>query len=1560
MSASDHSRPAPEAAAGREAAVRGVRAALTSPRPATLQRAVVPGVTVAAVAAAACVPVVFPLLPLAAAGPVTVAAVQASLGLISGVGVNVVSEAVVRTWEKLRGSGTADEESLRDALTLELAGRLERDGAAGQAVRREVASLLRGVDAVQIAIEAGATPVSAAGATAVVAALRRMATEFTEFRWLGDDVDRRINEIAEGVARSEALSREIADSQQQALVELALLRRETRRRDGRSDHVRSGPRSPDPPPGPDGVAAPDEPDERHDEPPEPDEEPPPSPYCPYAGLAAFQPADFERFFGRERLTGLLVARLNERAGRPGPLLVLGASGSGKSSLLKAGLIPALGLGELPIPGSADWPRELMTPGRHPLLELATRIGTPARLPAGSLAADLRADPARVRPAIRQALLAVERRTDAAAGPDRPPVEAGRQPPPLRLVLVVDQFEEVFTQCDDEAERAAFVAALVAASGSGPDQAGDAPALVVIGLRADFYVRCAEYAELARGLAEAQVLVGPLDEAGLRAAIEQPARGAGLRLQAGLVEVLLADLGMRTAGGYPAGRLPLLSYALERTWGLREGRELTIEGYRRTGGIDGAVARAADGVYRGLRTEDHAIARDLLLRLTAPDRAGEPATRRRAALSELTGRPDSESAQGAARVLAALVEARLVIVDTSPVDGTTTVEISHETLLHAWPTLREWLADDVAGQRLRSDLTRAAAAWREHADDAADLYRGVRLLEAERWAAASRGRDLTGDEAAFLAAGRQAEQRRSRRARGTVVALSLLLVLSLVTTVIAVIQRDDARRLRGSAERRAAGLLSVDLAGRAAATRADSSTDALLLALAAYRTAPSPEARTALVAAADVPFVTRLADHGDGPAGVALLAGGGLLAHTGVDGVLRIDDVREAGRPRPVATLPVGPARNLAAARDAPRLAVALTDAVLVIDVHDPARPSVLRRLPHRGARTTALALNRDGTDLALGTAAGELLSWRLPAGAPAVGPRTATVTDATVAEVAFDPETSVLGVAAVKAGTSLWTVGGDARAERRWQLRDARTDDDGDTDAFSVAFSPVSDLVVEVVRGVLRVWRVTGDRKPVNLGGDLSLPASRIVYRVGLARDGSRLALTTSQGIEYATLDNTPERFDHPVTLTGAAATLDEPETAVVGPPVYDVTNGFFTTSTNGVVRRWRPPVARLTGRLLSGGMDSVSPDGRIATLDTEQKVRLWEVGDTYATRQVGRFAVGSDPFTGGFLDDRLLATIRHRKVTLHDVHDGSGKILATVNGPSNPAGGLDAPSVSISGHLMTMLVNNRLQLVDIADARHPRVEATLPWTDVLAGGILPGRDIALAVRESAVGQLVDVRDPARPALGATIDEPGAASVDVEGQILVSQDAGQNPRLRVWRLKDARHLFLTATVPLDARAQTSHTLDFLLSAEAHLLVIAEGQRLRTVDISGKEPKPLGSVRLPSPVGHLHLSPDSRHVAVVPGNDADDLAVVDISDPAAPTLAYSVAGIERLVPAVAPEFLPAGRAALAVSSGATQTRIVPVDLDALARVVCPMRPDPVPAPRWRQLTGAGGIDQPCLG
>ena len=483
---------------------------------------------------------------------------------------------------------------------------------------------------------------------------------------------------------------------------------------------------------------------------------------PYRGLQYFGEADADLFFGRSLLTARLVSRLHPNDdGRF--LAVVGASGSGKSSIVRAGLIPALQRGQpladgnSPPPCSTTWPVIVLTPGTHPLEQLALSISRDDQSLAGTAALldDLAGEPRSLHLHLTRSL---------PAGADH-------------VLLVVDQFEELFTQCRSQSERQAFVDNLVAAVSAG------GPAVVVIALRADFYAHCGEYAGLRDLLESRQVYIGPMNEEELRLAISEPARLGGWTFEPGLVDFLLQEVGNEP------GALPLLSHALLETWQHRRGRMMTLAGYSETGGVRGAIARTAERVLQGLAPQGQIIARNIFLRLTELGAATQE-TRRRASLAELTPRP--EQAAAVEQVLKTLVDARLVVTSDD------SAEVAHEALIREWPTLREWLEEDAEGLRIQRHLTEAAQEWQRLDSEPGELYHGARLAAAQEWADAHPDQ-LNLLERDFLAASQaraqQAErQREAQRQRE----LEAAQMVAEAERQRAVEQARSARRLRSGA------------------------------------------------------------------------------------------------------------------------------------------------------------------------------------------------------------------------------------------------------------------------------------------------------------------------------------------------------------------------------------------------------------------------------------------------------------------------------------------------------------------------------------------------------------------------------------------------------------------------------------------------------------------------------------------------------------------------------------------------------------------------------------------
>ena len=1104
-----------------------------------------PLVASVSVAAAACAPVAWPLLVAAGAGG-GAAAVAAALSQVGGVSGNLLAEVIVRAWDRLRSGGRceAGQADLRDALAAELEADLTLGTPAAAVLRAEVAGVLRGVEAVQVALTATVNESAVGVRDVLVRGLRELGEGFTEFGWVLNEINLQLTVIAEDVALTAATTREVADNTHQALLELGMLREETRRALGyRADRldvaVLAGPSADEErAAGLDATGIPVSPD------------------CPYPGLAAFQPEDAERFSGRDQLTAELVARAGELLARPGLLTVLGPSGSGKSSLLRAGLLPAVAAGALPARGSSAWPRDLMTPGRRPVMELATRVASLAKVPAGALEADLRTDPGRITGAIRQALIANARLQTGGPGTGLPAPRPGAAEP--RLVLIVDQFEEIFTQCPDEQERRTFIMALCAAAGvaarnaaadgdpgGGQADARQAPALVVIGIRADFYAHAAAYPELVPHLRDHQVLVGPLDETGLREAIEKPAATAGLVADAALVEALVAEFGRRAD---EAGRLALLSYALEQTWRNRTGRRLTVADYRATGGIDRAVAQAADNVYDGLDPAGRDTLQRMLLRLVALGE-GTQDSRRRIGLAELTGSEDPAEAARTRAVLDGLIKARLVTV------GADTVEITHETLLTAWPRLRQWLTEDRAGLRIHRDLTDAARDWERERRDPGRLWRGTRLAVARDWAA-HHDQDLNPGERAFLTASQHDQLRATRRRRIAVASLAVLTVLALIATVIARQQRDAALSARNQA-----------IAGQIATVASQfTDTDPSLAAqfdVAANQADPTADSETRLINTTTTPLSSRLAGPGGPVYSVAYSPDSHTVAAGSGDEKVWLWNIANPARPARLGQPLTGFASavlSVAFSPDHRTLAVGTLDGkVWLWDVANPAHPTRLGRpLTGPAGLVYSVAFSPDGRTLAGGALDGKVWLWNVATrlGQPLTGPTRL------VDSVAFSPDGRTLAAGSGDGRVWLWDIANPADPTRRGLPLTGPG-----SIVHSVAFSRYGHtLAAGSDDGRVWLWDVANPARPTRRGQPLTGPVGA-VYSVAFSSDASTLAADSGDTIWLWNLAD----LLHPVQLGQGLACPDS--TVAFSPDGRTLASGAGDT-----VRLWSRPSTVLVG----------------------------------------------------------------------------------------------------------------------------------------------------------------------------------------------------------------------------------------------------------------------------------------------------------------------------------------------------------------------------------------------
>ena len=546
---------------------------------------------------------------------------------------------------------------------------------------------------------------------------------------------------------------------------------------------------------------------------------------PYKGLQFFDEADAPLFFGREQLTTELVDHLRQHRF----LAVVGASGSGKSSVVRAGVVPAVRGGTIVTDdsSSSDWLIHVITPGDEPLKALAASLTRDSESVTATktLLADLQADTDNLD-------LFLYRQMGAGNG---------------RLWLVIDQFEELFTQCRDAAAREMFVGNLVTAVNSG--QQGRLR--LILTLRADFYSHAVQFDDLRPLLETRQKIVGAMTSEELRQAVEGPASRGNWVFQAGLVDTILQDVGREP------GALPLLSHALQETWARREGRTLTLAGYQAAGGVRRAIAHTADTVFTSLTPEQQAITRNIVLRLTELGEGTED-TRRRVAIAELL--PDKERKTAISEVLDLLARKRLVTLDEETEQPY--AEVAHEALIREWPMLREWLDENREGLRIQRQVTEAAQAWQANGEDASYLYRGGRLAQAQEWAVQSEvqlneleqrflsaSQTVIEQEVADREAQRQreleaaqhlaaVETRRSKTTRRAFIGVSVFLVLAVAAAIYGFVQRNTA--LEQATTARSQALASASLS-----VQEKDPIRSLLLAIAAGQMAETALAYDAL-------------------------------------------------------------------------------------------------------------------------------------------------------------------------------------------------------------------------------------------------------------------------------------------------------------------------------------------------------------------------------------------------------------------------------------------------------------------------------------------------------------------------------------------------------------------------------------------------------------------------------------------------------------------------------------------------------------------------------------------
>ena len=1205
---------------------------------------------------------------------------------------------------------------------------------------------------------------------------------------------------------------------------------------------------------------------------------------PFRGLAAYEPEDALYFRGRQAMIDRLLELVTgeSKSAHEGVIAVVGPSGSGKSSLLRAGLIPAVRDSNPPMSPV------IFTPGPHPIRELARQLArTVGSSTAQAIEANLLADPdACIRSLMDEIGL--------------------RSPEPV--LFIIDQFEELFTAGDQGHAKTAFLRAL--RSAAHPVRGPQPSAVVVLGMRADFYTHAVREPLLMPVLQDAQLVVGPMSVPELRQAIIEPARCAGVAVDDGLVEILLRELtplgSSRSGAGHDAGALPLLSHALLATWAESRGRTLTIEHYRTAGGIHQAVAQTAEAAYAGLAThEEQQLARWVFTRLVhVQDEIAD--TRRRVPIAELLDEGTPARGDGVRAVLDQFIVARLITAESD------TVQITHEALLTAWPRLRAWLDADQVWLRLRRRLTHDAVLWADTGYDPDGLYRGGMLHIIRDWVE-DRGRraELTSIEADFLDASlaRRAEEQRREHRRGRL--RTQITVLLTVLTVVAVSALLYARQTVDANARERDRALSRQVAETADQLRGSDVSLSMQLALAAYRISPTPEALSSLFNATGVTAETRVRPSGGGE---SIAVNGTLIAACTAAGTVQLYDAGHRGKLVPIGR-PLSGARGalafVAFAGSGRLLAAGGVDGHIHLwDVGDPARARALAAVagPGGGTSVTAISLSADGRMLAAGFSDGRVWLWDLRA-APShpvqvVPPAPTAIVDT----LAFTPDERTLVGGSVDSAVRLWAVSDPSHPTA---LSTVTTPAAGRV--YSVAISPDGrTLAAGTSEGHdVFLWDITDPAHPGSAGDPLTGP-STWVNTVAFTPDGHSLAAGSSDGLLWLFDLRTHKPFEqlpHPDPVTTVAFLPD-------GTPVT-------ATVDDGMIHWWQLP-----GPIIAGFGDGVfttvfSNNGTrlgVSPGVNDNTLTLWNVADIRDPLAIGPAARGGST-KGRFSGAGALT------------HDGR---------------------VFYSGD-----TDGTIQVWDFSSPKHPiEIGSPLRAATKLVESLTlspPGDLLAVCADDGSV-HLYGLTDPLHPVSFSPILTPNAAATyeaafDPTDRLMAV--ASDDHHAYLYDVSNPRHpVLLTA---LDGFSSSAYSVAF--SPDGRTLAVGSADSsIRVWNIADpKAPRPLGQP-LGGPVGYIYsLAYSSTGILAATGNESGAVWLWNMQDPSKPIHLATLAGPSTGVFYVA--FTPNGRTLAAGGLNHT-VQLWNTDLTTAQDFICSVVGQPISSAEWAKYVPGRAYSPPC--
>ncbi len=913
------------------------------------------------------------------------------------------------------------------------------------------------------------------------------------------------------------------------------------------------------------------------------QEPPAPGEPPYKGLQYFGEMDEAWFYGRQAVTTSLYERVQDERF----LAVIGASGSGKSSVVRAGLVPSL---KRASPGK--WYIYILTPTAHPLEALAVSLTreTESVTATATLIDDLYQEPRSLH-LYGQKLLTGRREK--------------------RILLLVDQFEEIFTLCQEENERQLFIANLLyAVEVKGGSITG------LIALRADFYEHLAHYPELREAVSKHQEYIGSMTTGELRQAIEGPANRGGWEFSPGLVDLILHDIGAGEGSQPEPGALPLLSHALLETWKRRRGTTMNLPAYSEAGGVRGAIARTAESVYsQELTPRQQVIARSIFLRLTELGE-GTQDTRRRAVISELVPPAPYGDPKDIEEVLVKLADARLITT------GEGTAEVAHEALIREWPTLREWLDQNREGIRIHRHMTRTAREWDLRERDPGELYRGARLAQAQEWAQANPG-ELNLSEQEFLqeslrvaqqeVAEREAQRQRdleaaqklaeTEKARATLESKraeeqtraaerlrqrAFLLVGALgIAAILALFAFIFARQ----AGQEANLAISRELAAAAVNNLEVDPERSVLLALEGLETVYTTEAENALhLSVPQMHLLRTLTGHGRSVETIAINSDGTRLATAGVDGMIIVWDatswqevMRFSAGNQVVFGMTFSP--------NGQRIITASEDQTA--KVWDSTTGQQLLVVDH-GAPLSDVAISPDGARLATAGADAVARIWEIESrqeilalSGHAEANRQGSIHPGGVVSIAFTPDGQRIATAGADGTVRLW----DAATGQELRLISSHTNE------VYLALGPDGNrLLTAGYDGQVKIWDISPGGETAE--SPLTINHEQPARDAAFSPDGKLVAVASQDGAARVWDAVSGQRL---LTLAGHAGLVDD--LAFTPDGLY-----LVTVAEDETMKVWdlAPGRERLTIVDGSPGEVAYSPDGRyLATSQSDGTIAV-------------------------------------------------------------------------------------------------------------------------------------------------------------------------------------------------------------------------------------------------------------------------------------------------------------------------------------------------------------------